>query len=775
MGSQNGSSSSLFSFLSYQTNYEDKIELIYNGYIEAGSTTFRPTVTLAPAPGQTGPLRVVAQQIQFELRGTSTGGVNLNGLFEFNPNVAVVGSDYSTSAIDSAGMALGSNAAVNALQVANGVTYVGGTFSNSNLNNIISVGSGNATSLGNGLNAKVSALYLNGSLLYAGGSFTNTQTGNVAGLNNVGIYSLTNGTWSAMGAGVNGAVLDIIPVVMNISAFDAQPVIAVSGYFTEVYAFDGYASYPVIDLAVWVPSRNNWLHNLDTGTISLSGRLTAGTDVPGVSGIGAIFAGAVTSQTLNGGGIAALEGNGSTNDDLYRIPINILPQQSNTLTPTRKRAAAHQQVYGVVTGLFYTEHGLNMTILGGHFIAQATNGSTVQNLAIIDGSNHDTVTGLAPDTNADAAILALDTSGTTLFAGGSITNAILTFDLSHGRLSANQPPALSGGQALVNAIAAQPSSSVVYVGGSFTSAGSLPCPNLCIWDTSAQQWSAPTPGLSQGSIITALTWASTNRLVVAGNLTLNGNYTTMASYDAHTQSFTPFTGVDASSALPGPVTAFTAVDNSYTNFFAAGIANANSTAFISHYDGAAWTSVNGSLGAATRIEGLQILNSATTHVPAGGLGANQLLLITGQLELPQFGNASAVLYNGTAWMPYALSNMIDGTPGTVRVAFVGNPRSVFAGAREWLLLSPPTWRASTNTFEQTATSPSAMSCSSAWPLPSPSSSSSSYSVSSPNVFAAGVKATSSPTQRCPNRAVRRWSTKSRRRPSVRSMRTRRID
>lgn len=689
MGGQNGGSgSSMFSFLSYQTNYEDKIELIYDGYIEAGSTTFRPTVTLAPAPGQSGPLSVVAQQIQFELRGTSTGGVNLNGLFEFDPNVAVVGSDYSTSAIDSAGMALGSNAAVNALQVSNGVTYVGGTFSNSNLNNIISIGSGNATSVGNGLNGEVSALYSNGSLLYAGGSFTNTQTNNVAGLNYVGIYSVTNGTWSPLGAGVNGVVLNIIPVVMNISEFDTQPVIAVSGYFSEVYAFDSYAAYPVIDVAVWVPSRNNWLHNLETGTISLSGRLTAGTDVPGAPGVGAIFAGAVTSQTLNGGGIAALNGTGDTNDDLYRIPINILTQQSNTLTPTRKRAAAQQEVSGVVTGLFYAEHGLNMTILGGHFIAQASNGSTVQNLAFIDESNHNTVTGLEPDTNTDASILALDTSGTTLFAGGSITNAILSYDLSHGRLSANQPPALSGGQALVNAIAAQPSSSVVYVGGSFTSAGSLSCPNLCIWDTSAQQWSAPTPGLSQGSIITALTWASTNRLVVAGNLTLNGNYTTMASYDAHTQSFTPFAGADSPSALPGPVTAFTAVDNDYTTFFAAGIATANSTAFISRYDGAVWTSVNGSLGASTRIEGLQMLNrkssNVTTHAPAGGLGANQLLLITGQLELPHFGNASAVLYNGTAWMPYALSNMADGSPGTVRTAFVGNPQSVFAGARELL-------------------------------------------------------------------------------------------
>lgn len=672
-GRMQNSTATSFSFLSYQTNYEDKIEVIYTGYIEANSAAFRPTVTLAPTAGQRGPLKVVAQQLQFELRGTSAGG--LNGLYEFNPNLATISSDYSASAIDAAGIALTGGASVNALQIANGVTYVGGAFTGSTANNVLSVGSGSGTGVSTGLNNAVDALYLNGSLLYAGGSFTNTYNNNVTGLDYVAVYSLVNHTWSPLGAGVNGMVLNVIPLSINISANNPTPVIAVSGYFTEVNAFGSNAAYPVNNIAVWVPSKGDWLHNLGTSTISISGRLTAGTNVPGMD---PLYAGAINSQALGAGGISTL-GAGNSNADLESLPINILPQRSTTLTPTRKRAAAQQEVFGVVTGLFYAANNLNITVLGGHFSAQATNGSTVENLAFINASNHNTVTGLTYNTTADAAVLALSTSGTTLFAGGSIPNAVLSYDLARAQLTTNQPPALSGGQALVNAIAAQPSSTAVYVGGSFTSAGSLSCPNLCVWDTSAQQWSAPTPGLSQGSTITALTWASSTRLIVAGNLTLNGNYTTMANYDAHAQVFTPFASADASSALPGPITAFTATNTGYSTFFAAGIATVNNTAFLSKYDGTSWSVVNGSLGSATRIEGLQVLDTKNSHAQTSVLNSNQVLLVTGQLELPGFGNASAALYNGTTFTPYVLSSMADGTPGTIKTAFVGNPQNVLSG------------------------------------------------------------------------------------------------
>ncbi|KAK5165019.1 hypothetical protein LTR16_012087, partial [Cryomyces antarcticus] len=98
----------------FQTNYYDKYDQVYFGYIDANSESFRPTVTLSPSIGQTGPLTVVAQRVRFELIA-STGG--LNGLFEYNPNLAIVDTDFSKSAIDTAGMSLQAGALINSLAV----------------------------------------------------------------------------------------------------------------------------------------------------------------------------------------------------------------------------------------------------------------------------------------------------------------------------------------------------------------------------------------------------------------------------------------------------------------------------------------------------------------------------------------------------------------------------------------------------------------------------------------------------------------------------------
>lgn len=660
-----------FSTQLWQTNNYDKYDQVFLGYVDATSPTFRPSVTLAPSSGQAGPLTVVAQRVRFQLLSSAQG---LNGLYEFNPNQATINTDFSASAVDYAGVSLNAGATVSALTVHNNITYVAGSFSSADFSNIFAIQNGNATSLASGgLNAPVTAMYQNGSYLYVGGNFTNTRVGNTPGLGNVAAYSITNSSWQSLGAGVNGMVTDIVPITLNITANVPQQVLAISGFFSQVFAYGSNASFSVSNLAVWVPSAQNWLENLNTQSIALSGRIVSSTTIPNST---TLYAGAVSSQMLGANGVVALSTSGGLN--LQQLPIQILPEQSTNQTTTRKRAAAvQQQVNGIVAGLFYNSNGLNLTIVGGHFSAKASNGSTIENLALINGSSSNSVTGLTSNMGADAAILALGTQGTTLFAGGSIPGALLSYDLVAGTSSPTQPPALTGNLATVNAIAVQPSGSRIAVGGSFTSAGSFACPALCIYDASSRQWSSPGTGVSQSSTVSALSWATATRLIVAGNLTLNGSYITMASYDATTSSLTPFTNAGSASALPGPITAFTPATPAYTTFFAAGVAASDNTAFLSQYNGSAWSPVGGALGPGTLILGLQVLALTQAHAAASSslLSNTQTLLITGRLELPGFGNASAALWNGTAFTPFILSSMADGSPGLLRTAFVGNPQN----------------------------------------------------------------------------------------------------
>lgn len=671
-GVATGSMSTSASTEIFQTNYYDKYDQVFLGYIEANNASFRPTVTLAPSSGQTGPLNVVAQRIRFQLVSSSQG---LNGLFEFNPNQATINTDFSASAIDYAGISLNTGATVSALAVYNNVTYVAGSFTSANFSNIFAVQNGNATSLvSGGLNAPVQALYQNGSILYIGGNFTNTRANDISSLSNVASYSITNNTWQPLGAGVNGVVMDIVPISLNVTANVPQEVLAISGYFNEVLAYGNYSSFTVNNIAVWVPSAQNWLENLGGESIALSGRIITSTTIPNST---TLYAGAVDSQMLGANGLVGLTTSGGLNLQQYPIQIQAEPSTNQV---TRKRATVEQQALGVVTGLFYDSNGLNLTVVGGQFSAKASNGSTIQNLALINGSNSNSVTGLTYNTGTDAAILALGTQGTTLFAGGSIPSALVSFNLVTGALSSTQPAALTGNSATVNAIAVQPSNTRVFVGGSFTSAGSFACPAFCIYDASTQQWSSPGTGLSQSSTVSAMTWASTTRLIIAGNLVINGNSTTLASYDSTSSAFTPFTNAGTSSALPGPITAFTAATSAYTTFFAAGVSTTNNTAFLSAYNGSVWTPLSAALSADALISGLQVLpltHARTTSAPATSLLSDtQTLLVTGRLGLPGYGNASAALWNGTTFTPFIFTSLADGSEGTLRAAFVANPQNL---------------------------------------------------------------------------------------------------
>lgn len=660
-----------------QTNDYDKYDEVYYGYVDANKGGFRPTVTISPSSGQDGPLTVVAWKVAFILRN-STGG--LNGLFEYDPTQTTVTSNFGSSAINQAGTDLDQDASITALAVVDGTLYAGGNFSSSNFDNVVAVVNGNATSLpGQGLNNAVQDIYQDGTTLYMAGNFTNTRDNKTSGLMSVASFSTSDQTWHALGAGVNGVVFNIVPLDINVSSTDTEPGIAFSGYFNQTNAFDQNPAADVTNLAVWIPSRNNWLENLGS-TVSLMGHLTAQTNVPGSE---PFLAGSVDFQDLSARDIMGVT-SGSDGFNLQSIPITIQPQQTSS-SPLQKRAGVQQSVEGVVTGYFSEKNGLDVTILGGHFTTQGTNGSTVENLALIYGSDHNQVVGTVGDGTSDAAVLALEVKDTTLFAGGSLPNGYIVYDLNARQPTTPQPPALKGGTAVVQAIAARPSSLAVYFGGSFASAGALSCPALCFYDTAVQQWNSPPAGLSDSSVVSVLKWATADQLYMAGNMSINGASVNMARFNAKANTYSTFANSGDPASVPGPIMAFTATDNAYTTFFAAGVAS-NGSAFVTKFTPSSAKSPPDSIpgtwqsaitpsqfGPATVIESVQMLPAAKSHDRTALIDAGQVLMVTGLLQMTGFGNASAALFNGTSFEPFVLSTMQDGKPGRLRTAFVQNP------------------------------------------------------------------------------------------------------
>jgi hypothetical protein len=654
----------------YQTNNYDKYDQIYFGNVDTPSnSSTKPSITLSPSSGQSGPLTVVAQRVRFDIQSSSGG---LNGLFEYNASQATVDSDFSKSTIDHAGMDLASGAAINALATNGKTLYVAGNFSSSSYDSIFSIGD-SAQDIGEGgLNGAVNSMALNSSVLYLGGSFTGTRTGDTKGLQGVASYNTSTNKWAPMGAGVNGVANYIVPFAINLTASNKPDLaIAVSGYFDQVLAFGSNKAFNVSNFAVWVPSKANWLNNLNIPSVALQGILTAGTFVPNNP---SFFGGSVASQELSANGAVEITGTGTS---LEQFPVAVQQSQTSSL-PSRKRSVTTGTVNGVVTGAFFDQNGLNLTIYGGHFQASGTNGSVINNLAIINGSSNDFVTGLTAGVDAGSVFQALGIQGTSLFAGGRLAGSVngkdvsgmIVYDVQTAGYAATQPPSLQGTSVAVNAIAPQPSATSVFVGGNFNSAGSFNCPSLCMYDTSRAQWNSPGNGL--GGVVAAMTWVDNTHLVLVGNLTLNNNVSHVISYDAKAQSFLPVGNPQGSS---GTLTSITSGSSDGSKYWVAGT-NSDGSALLQKYDGAKWDTASPSLGSGSVIEGLQVFMTTQNHGTTDTLDQNNVLLVLGQLNVTGFGVASAALYNGTAWTPYLLAT--SGTDaGSISQIFVQKPLNFF--------------------------------------------------------------------------------------------------
>ncbi|KAE8147738.1 cortical protein marker for cell polarity-domain-containing protein [Aspergillus avenaceus] len=649
-------SSDLIQKTIHQTNLNDKYDTLYTGHVDASDSSFRPSVTLTPASGQQD-VSIVASRVKFTLLHASNGlSGELNGLYDFDPTAKTTNSNFTESAVNRAGLQLDDNATVKSLVMHDGVMYASGNFSSSGIHHIMSLeGEGNATAMEQGgLNWEVTTMAILDDILYVGGNFTNTFDGSNGDLKRVAAYSVGSKKWSALGAGVNGRVQDVTTLSLNISSDLNETTIGVSGDFDELLAFGDNPAVKVHGFAVWVPSRKNWLRSMNVSQMAFTGQLTASASVGNTS----VLAGSLTS-----GGIAAAGAVGLLHDE----GLNIQP-----LLPTANFTG------GAYTGIYDTRSNRNLTILGGRFTTTGSDTSPVKNLAIIDGSDS-TIKGLDTGVDSNSTFLALAVSQDKLYAGGNVTgsigdsklNGLVVYDLENGTYAQKQPPRFTGGDATVRSIAVRPDSDEVYFGGHFENAGALLCPGVCYYDGSEHQWNRPGATLT-GSVL-ALKWMSNKKLLAVGNLTVEGNSSVIATYIHKKQSWQ---SLQSASEISGTVTAFTPASKDVSTFWIAGVST-NGSSFLANYDGSRFQFAGDIFGDGTTINHLEMLPLSKDHSDVNLLHDDQIVLVAGQLVVPDFGNASAALFNGTHLTPFMLTSSSNGQPGSLSKVFYSkdNPYS----------------------------------------------------------------------------------------------------
>ena len=655
----------------FQTNNFDKYDQIYNGYIDAGTDGFRPSITLQPLESQNSSIDLVALRIGFQLLDPSSAG--LNGLFEYDPYNATVPKEFRENNIDAIGINLDVGASVQTLLIVDQMLLVGGKFTGQNTSNFIAIDAKNNSIPipGNGLNGPVHTLANIGNTIYIGGSFNNTSSSNVQGISNVASFDTGSKSWGSLGSGVDGLVSSVVPLGVALSNGTTAMCMSVNGDFKNVLASNGHPSFAANGFAIWVPSQNAWLKNLGLQTHVISGQITATTNLNVNGTVDPLMSGTIVDEGF-AFQFAAQLSTQDGNTTLAASGLNI--QQNNSSAPLQKRdtSSGSLPVSGIYSGIFDTSNNRDLTVFGGHFQATATDGSNITNLAIIKNSDNGAVTGFSAGIDTNSTITALSVSGDTLYAGGSITgnvqntpiNGFVAWNLATSQFNSSLPPSLGGSNVTVSAISPRPSNTDIYVAGNFDSAGGLGCPGVCVFSNG--MWARPGTGFVGN--VSGLLWQANNKLLVVGNLSVQNTQTSIATYDANAQTWSIPNNADD---VPGPIAALSPASKDGSSYWVGG-QSANGSAFLMHYDGSGYQ-VAPQLGDGSIVRGLSVFSLTQGHGSNAFLDDKLSLLVTGSLNVEPVGSVSGALFDGTGYTPFLLTNS-GNQPGSLGSVITEQPQ-----------------------------------------------------------------------------------------------------
>jgi hypothetical protein len=513
---------------------------------------------------------------------TTAGGGAANYIAQWN------GSSWSALASGvSGGDAYGPY--VQALAVSGSTLYAGGDFTTAGGSSATNIAQWNGSSwsaLGSGMNDAVLALAVSGSTLYAGGQFSSAG-GNAA----ICIAQWNGSSWSALGSGMNGDVYAL----------------AVSG--STLYVGGGFTTAGGI-------SANNTAQWNGTSWSAL------GSGISGDDGNGGpnVYALAVSGSTLYAGGYFSMAGGSAANYVAQWNGSSWLAPGSGLNNPVYALAVSGSTLYaggyfsmagGSAANYVAQWNGSSWSSLGSGISGVGDGyGPYVSALAVSGGTlyaggDFTTAGAISADyiakwngsswsalsSGMNGAVFALAVSGSTLYAGGDFTRA--------GRFAANYIAKWNGSSWLtlgsglnstVNTLAV--SGSTLYAGGYFTTAGTNAANYIAQWNGSS--WSALGSGISgigdgSGPYVEALA-------VSGGTLYVGGDFTTAGAISAN--YIAQWNGSSWSALSSGMNSYVSALAVSGGTLYAGGYfttAGGISANYIAQWNGSSWSALGSGL------------------------------------------------------------------------------------------------------------------------------------------------------------------------------------
>jgi hypothetical protein len=430
---------------------------------------------------------------------------------------------------------------VSILELHNGLLYAGGTFTNSGSTAVSNVAVWNGStwaSLGagsaNGVNNSVSALAFQNDDLYVGGNFT--AAGGASAFN---VAKWSSGSWSALGVGPKGGVgcigflgsdIYVGGGFTNVNGVSAHGLAKWDGFsWTSFPATDGVFQYPFNDVPNRMVVKDGFLYI--GGNFNEAGDVIAN-HVVRYDGSNFYPLGTAPANGFANPGIT-VTGIGQADDGIYVGGLFAAAGKTFANRIARWDGTNWNDVGGGTIG---GNSGANRVIaiagqgsdlyIGGNFYGVGS--LTASNVAHWDGANWSSM-----GVGFDSTVGSLAASGSSVYAGGSFTNANNGFDViavNHIAMwdgSSWNPLGLGiMGSGTVNAIAVD-SMGNVYAGGTFTSIGGVTANRVAMWNGSswASLGSGSTNGLNNAVFAIAVNGSDVyvgGSFTTAGVTTVNG-------------------------------------------------------------------------------------------------------------------------------------------------------------------------------------------------------------------------------------------------------------
>ncbi|KAK9463651.1 cortical protein marker for cell polarity-domain-containing protein [Lipomyces oligophaga] len=653
----------------YQTNLYEKYDVIYEGYLEANSDSFRPYIAISPMSDQVSGQTIVAERAIFNLTST-TGG--LNGLFEYDPKNYTSNSNSTVveqTVINNAGMDLSDDAEINVLKVANSTLFVGGNFSSDSASHLFAISEdGSVNWMNGGLNGVVNAIaIIDDSLVILGGEFTDLATTSHSDLNYLAGYS--NSSWTSLDAGLNGIVEHLVPISVNASGA-IYSTLSITGSFSAIAEYNSSPAIEVDGFTLWLEEKKEFLDRASISNMPyMKGRLSSSVELSNGS---YILAGELFSFSLESSGAAML----SADYSLSSVPFSFFTNTS-TSSSTTKRSLIPTNFTDTTVGAINEISVVTLSddiyyAAGGQFLVE--DGSNLfENFVFLDSQQ---VVGGITEGTLDSFISILticNYNNETLVLGGvfegqvndDFITSLLFWNMTSREISVVQPPVLGGDAVVVYDAKMRYGKDELVVAGSFDTAGNVSCLSICVFDFTNSTWRAVTRGIMGN--VTSLNFIDSDTMIVTGNMTSDdGISVSMASYHFPSMSWDMLG--QQSSQLPGTVDSFVCMGSNVSRSIVAGT-YPNGTNYLWAYDLAneQWQDWGEDLGSDSQIYSMRLLklDSISEISKDSLLPPFVTLLVMGSLSLSAYGLVSAAFYNGSEWTPFLYTVSEDDTPGSI--------------------------------------------------------------------------------------------------------------